>query len=78
MTEKTLKELKFKKQSADDTYYYTLDIGTFCLITKQCKDEVKYDNWAVEIWDNSDIIFKKRQPLEDLINIIKAHKKKSK
>ena len=75
MTEKDLKDLKFKKEPTDDSYYYVLDIGTFCLITRQCADEVKKkDGWTVEIFDNSDIKFKKKEPLENLIAIIKAHK----
>jgi hypothetical protein len=77
MTEQDLKDLKFKKDFTDDTYYYVLDVGTFCLITKQCADEIKRKNdWTVHIFDNSDIAFKKREPLEELIAIIKAHKTK--
>jgi len=78
MTEKDLKQLKFKRQPADNSYYYTLDIGNFCLITKKCKDEVKNDNWTVTIWESEDIQFNKKEPVEELINIIKAHKTRKK
>lgn len=76
MTEKDLKDLKFKKESTDDSYYYILDIGTFCLLSN-CSDSVKKpDGWKVEIWDNNDIVFKDVKPLTQLISIVKAHKTK--
>ena len=80
MKEKDLKDLEFEKMPTDDgKYYYILDIGSFCLMTQECNDEIKNKSgWTVTIWDNCDIVFKKREPLEELINIIKAHKKKLK
>ena len=78
MTEKQLKKLGFEKQKYNNKvikekfYYYTLDIGSFELITLNCNDEInnKHD-WSVGIFNSIDIQINDYKTLKNLIKIIK-------
>jgi hypothetical protein len=83
MTEKELISLGFKKQTEEDVdvpfYYYTLDIveGLHCIT--DADDEVKNDEWSVELsFDcNPRIKFKDVKSLTELINLLNQNKYES-
>jgi len=77
MTERELILLGFKSEEIkeydeDDTYYYILDIvDGFSLITPT-NDEIKNDEWFVEVFNTNPLIrFHKINEVETLVNIIK-------
>lgn len=77
MTERELILLGFKSEEIkeydeDDTYYYILDIvDGFSLITPT-NEEIKNDEWFVEVFNTDPLIrFHKINEIETLVNIIK-------
>jgi len=77
MTERELILLGFKSEEIkeydeDDTYYYILDIvDGFSLITPT-NDEIKNEEWFVEVFNTNPLIrFHKINEVETLVNIIK-------
>jgi hypothetical protein len=77
MTERELILLGFKSEEIkeydeDDTYYYILDIvDGFSLITPT-NDEIKNEEWFVEVFNTDPLIrFHKINEVETLVNIIK-------
>ena len=77
MTERELILLGFKSEEIkeydeDDTYYYILDIvDGFSLITPT-NEEIKNDEWFVEVFNTDPLIrFHKINEIETLDNIIK-------
>ena len=77
MTERELILLGFKSEEIkeydeDDTYYYILDIvDGFSLITPT-NDEIKNDEWFVEVFNTGPLIrFHKINEAETLVNILK-------
>ena len=73
MTEKDLLDLDFT-QVVDDAYgpsyhYYTYDVGSLCLIS-QANDEVKNDEWYVELFESNTIRFTSRTELEILMTLL--------
>ena len=76
MTERELILLGFKSEEIkeydeDDTYYYILDIvDGFSLITPT-NEEIKNDEWFVEVFNTDPIIiFNKINEIETFFNII--------
>jgi len=77
--EATLTHLGFEKQietaensgSENDWHYYTLDIGTLCLITQASDDVVR--GWEVEIFDDSSVKFTDPNELKILIEVLKRN-----
>lgn len=77
MTERELILLGFKSEEIkeydeDETYYYVLDIvDGFTLITPT-NDEIKDDEWYVEVFNTDPLIrFHEITEVENLVNIIK-------
>jgi hypothetical protein len=77
MTERELILLGFKSEEIkeydeDDTYYYILDIvDGFSLITPT-NDEIKNEEWFVEVFNTDPLIrFHKINEVETLVNILK-------
>jgi len=64
MTEKQLIELDFTRNdetaessgTSNDWHYYTYDIGSFSLISAG-SDEVKNDEWFVDVFESPEIRF---------------------
>jgi hypothetical protein len=80
ITEQQLKDLGFLKEEETmetfggdtDWYYYTLEIGTLCLLT-QSSDEV-VDGWIVEIFDDESIRVTESNELILLVDLLKRNK----
>lgn len=70
MKEQDLINLNFKREEGDNFYYYTLDIGSLCLITN-ANDEINNDFWTVELFEHDDFIFEDLQQLKLFITILK-------
>ena len=77
MTERELILLGFKSEEIkeydeDETYYYALDVADgFTLITPT-NDEIKNDDWYVEVFNTDPLIrFYKISEVENLIKILK-------
>lgn len=81
ITEQQLKDLSFEKQietietfgSDTDWYYYTLNIGSLCLITQSSDNIVK--GWEVEIFDDESIKISDINELITLIDLLTRNKK---
>ena len=79
ITETKLVQLGFEKQSETmessgsdaDWYYYTLDIGTLCLITQPSYNEI--DGWAVEIFNDESVNITDVNELIILIGVLKRN-----
>jgi hypothetical protein len=77
MTERELILLGFKSEDmgqwdGDDTYYYVLDIVNGLTLITPTNDEIKNDEWYVEVFNtNPYIIFHKSEEVEGLINLLK-------
>ena len=77
MTEADLLQLDFTRVdetiessgSPNDWYYYTYDIASLCLITP-ASDEVKNDEWYVELFESNTIRFTSRTELEILMTLL--------
>jgi hypothetical protein len=77
MTEADLLQLDFtcvdeiaeNSGAPNNFHYYTYDIGTLCLITP-ASDEVKNDEWYVELFESSNIRFTSRTELEIFITLL--------
>jgi hypothetical protein len=77
MTEKDLINLDFtrvdhtKEEWGGDTdwYCYEYEVGDICLLT-QANDEIKNDEWYVEIFDYQNIRFTSRTELEIFITLL--------
>jgi hypothetical protein len=81
ITEQQLKDLSFEKQietmetfgSDTDWYYYTLNIGSLCLITQSSDNIVK--GWEVEIFDDESVKISDINELITLIDLLTRNKK---
>lgn len=77
MTERELISLGFlseqiKDHDEDDTYYYALDIVDGITFITPTNDEIKDDNWYVDIFNTDPIIrFYDFQEVQGLINTLK-------
>lgn len=77
MTERELISLGFlseqiKDHDEDDTYYYALDIVDGITFITPTNDEIKDDEWYVEIFNTDPIIrFYDFQEVQGLINTLK-------
>lgn len=77
MTEKQLKKLGFKKEKDNSDmntpfYYYSLDIGQLCFITRQAHDEIIDKNdWSVELFECNTFEWKKYKHLKAFIKELK-------
>ena len=77
MTEADLLQLDFTRinetaensGAPNDWYYYTYDVGSFCLISPS-SDEVKNDEWYVEIFESNTIRFTSRTELEIFMTLL--------
>lgn len=78
MKEKQLVKLGFEKvfvpreNSGDENnfYYYTYDIGNFCLITNDCNEGEKVKDWVVDIFDYDSFSIKDYKMCKQLIKIL--------
>ncbi len=72
MTEKDLINLDFTRndETDGDFYYYTYDIGSFCLISSS-NDEVERDEWFVEVFETPEIRFTSYTELSALLTLLK-------
>ena len=74
MTEKELMLLRFKSEEIrehdeDESYYYALDIVDGLTFITPTNEEIKDDNWYVEIFNTDPvIIFQEFGELQGLIN----------
>lgn len=77
MTERELITLGFlseqiKDHDEDDTYYYALDVVDGITFITPTNDEIKDDNWYVDIFNTDPIIrFYDFQEVQGLINTLK-------
>lgn len=77
MTERELISLGFlseeiREHDEDDTYYYALDIVDGITFITPTNDEIKDDNWYVDIFNTDPIIrFYDFQEVQGLINTLK-------
>lgn len=55
-------------------YYYSMDIGDFCLITDD-SDNIKDGKFSVQIFDYQDFVFTEYTQLKNFINLLKQNKK---
>lgn len=73
MTEADLLQLDFTRVVDDANgspyHYYTYDVGSLCLIS-QANDEVKNDEWYVEIFESNSIRFTSRTELEIFMTLL--------
>ena len=77
MTEADLLQLNFNRvdetiessDSPNDWYYYTYSIDSLILITPS-SDEVKNDEWYVELFESNSIRFTSRTELEIFITLL--------
>jgi hypothetical protein len=77
MTEREIIELGFiseeiREHDEDDTYYYALDVVDGITFITTTNDEIKDDEWYVEIFNTDPIIrFYDFQEVQGLINTLK-------
>jgi len=77
MTEREIIELGFiseeiREHDEDDTYYYALDVVDGITFITTTNDEIKDDEWYVEIFNTDPIIrFYDFQEIQGLINTLK-------
>jgi hypothetical protein len=77
MTERELILLGFKSEDmgqwdGDDTYYYVFDIVNGLTLITLANDEIKNDEWYVEVFNTNPLIrFHKSEEVEGLINLLK-------
>jgi hypothetical protein len=77
MTEREIIELGFiseeiREQDEDDAYYYALDVVDGITFITTTNDEIKDDEWYVEIFNTDPIIrFYDFQEVQGLINTLK-------
>jgi hypothetical protein len=77
MTEREIIELGFiseeiREHDEDDTYYYALDVVDGLTFITTTNDEIKDDEWYVEIFNTDPIIrFYDFQEVQGLINTLK-------
>ena len=71
MTEKDLINLDFTRndETDGDFYYYTYDIGSFCLISS-ANDEVENDEWFVEVFETPEIRFTNPAEVNILLTLL--------
>ena len=73
ITEKDLLDLGFTRVVDDANgppyHYYTYDVGSLCFIS-QANDEVKNDEWYVELFESNTIRFTSRTELEILMTLL--------
>ena len=72
MREQDLLDLDFTCEfgfDGDDYYYYTYDISNLCLISP-ANNEVKDNEWYVEVFESPEIRFTNRTELEILITLL--------
>lgn len=80
MTEKQLIKLGFEKQIEEDEvdsfYYYTLDIAEGLTFITDANDEIKDNDWNVEIFEVGEplIKFTNYKTLSTLIDILNQNK----
>ena len=58
--------------ASNDWHYYTYDIGSFSLISAG-SDEVKNDEWFVEVFNSPEIIFTSYTELSILLTLLKSN-----
>ena len=74
MTEKEIQLLGFQKENLvdydqEDSYYYVLDIVEGLTFITPTKDDIKNDEWYVEIFNTDPFIrFRKFEEVQVLIN----------
>jgi hypothetical protein len=77
MTEREIIELGFiseeiREHDEDDAYYYALDVVDGITFITTTNDEIKDDEWYVEIFNTDPVIrFYDFQEVQGLINILK-------
>ena len=72
MREQDLLDLDFTCEFGlddEDYYYYTYDISNLCLISP-ANNEVKDNEWYVEVFESPEIRFTNRTELEILITLL--------
>ena len=77
MTEADLLQLDFTRinetaensGAPNDWHYYTYDVGSFCLISPS-SDEVKNDEWYVEVFETPEIRFTNPTEVSILLTLI--------
>lgn len=72
MREQDLLDLDFTCEFGfddEDYYYYTYDISNFCLISP-ANNEIKDNEWYVEVFESPEIRFTNRTELEILITLL--------
>lgn len=79
MKEQDLIDLGFERYDENDHghkfHYYTLDLGTNQVVSfiTPASDEVQNDEWYVEIWQDSGIMFDDSKELSQFIDIVKRN-----
>lgn len=81
MTEQEIIELGLIKEDmrqfeGDDTYYYAIDIVNGLTLITPANDEVKNNDWFVEILDTDPTVkYHKKDDVQRLINLIEIGKR---
>ena len=76
MTEREIQLLRFQKEEMkeheeDESYYYALDIVDGLTFITQANDEIKDDNWYVEVFNTDPAIrFTEFGEVQALINLL--------
>ena len=76
MTEREIQLLRFQKEEMkeheeDESYYYALDIVDGLTFITQANDEIKDDNWYVEVFNTDPFIrFTEFGEVQALINLL--------
>lgn len=83
MTEKELQILGFEKEflfgEDDESYYYAYDVADGLGFISNSSDEVKNDQWYVEVFNTDPAIkFCQMEKVQSLINILESAKVKKK
>ena len=79
MTEQDLISLGFQrfdeKDKGDEFYYYTLDLGKNGVVSfiSPASDEIENDEWYVEIFEDTSIMFDRYLDLSQFIEIVKRN-----
>jgi hypothetical protein len=77
MTEQDLINMGFNQKNTDDNdYYYSFDIGGMTLITNECKSETSNDVWSIDVFDNDTFQFTNALDVMELISILERNIKK--